>query len=171
MAGRVRKKKQGAPDPWKRLEVHLEPDGFRVQLAPGFSAALFVQGALQGEFGLGAQGPEDLREELRRARASQAACEMMRDILKELGEQRRKPDHVVKSDKRSAAYAEGLEAGLNGEHRVIGKDPQFSIDGSVVAPKSKLNGPSYMRGWSLGAAIWAAITMAKTGKDPRKEWK
>ncbi len=127
------------------------------------------QGELRGRIDLTTPTePRDWEHELRCARAAHASADMMRAVLRELQSQERKPDHCVKPAQRAAAYAAGLEAGLSGESRVIGRDSQHNISGSVVAPEHKLSGPSYQRGWELGRAIWAAVSMAETGVDPRR---
>lgn len=166
MAGRVRQKKR----PRTGLAFHLEDGGLRIRFPKGSQARLYVKESLQAEFGLGAEGPEDLREEISGARAAHAACDMLAEALKGLQEQRRKPDHVVKSAQRAAAFAAGLEQGLLGEHRTIGKDPMHRIAGSVVPPEHKLSGPSHTRGWDLGCAIHAALVIARGDEDPRRQW-
>ena len=169
MAGRMKSKK---PDPNQQghVDVYVEDSEIRIRLPPTRVSRLFVDNALQAEFGLGSDGPKDFRKELRQARAARAACAMLAEVLPELTEQQKKPDHRVKSNQRAAAYAAGLESGLKGEHALIGADPQFSILPSVVEPKHKLSGPSHRRGWLLGCAILAATEIAEGRPDPRNEW-
>lgn len=153
------------------MRFNLTDGGMQVEFPKGVHAELLINGALQAEFGLGAEGPEDLRRELIKARASQAACSIMAEVLRYMQEQYRKPDHRIKSKNRSVAFAAGLEVGLEGRYRVIGKDPMHNIRGSVVAPEHKLSGPSYHRGWDVGIAIYSAVYMSKHGEDPRDKWK
>lgn len=153
------------------MDVHVEEGEIRIKLTKGTGLSrLFVEGALQAEYGLLAHGPQDFQAELGQARAARAACEMMARVLAELTGQGTKPDHMVKAGKRDAAYAAGLEAGLKGEHRVIGTDRMHRIAGSVVSPEHKLNGPSFERGWHLGCAILAAVSLSQGLPDPRRVW-
>jgi hypothetical protein len=154
------------------MDVHLEEGEIRIKLGKGIASSgkLFVQGSLQGEFDLTQRGPEDFRAELSKARAAKAACSMMSKVLLELVGQNSKPDHVVAAGKRSAAYAAGFEAGLRGQYRVLGRDSTFNIRGSVASPEHKLNGPSFERGWALGCAILAAVSLSEGLPDPRRVW-
>lgn len=152
------------------VQIHIDNDQIAFKLPPGFNAALFVKGALQAEYCLGVHGPEDLRAELVKARSSVAACMMMSRVLAEMLEQTSKPDHVVKSHQRPAAFAAGLEAGVRGEHRVIGRDLESGFKGTVVPPEHALGGPSFERGWWLGSALHAALAMSRGEPDPRRAW-
>lgn len=161
----------------ERLTFILEPGGLRIMFPPGTDAELIANGDLEAEFGLGpARGPSGLRAEIRKARAAQAACGLMREALEWLTRRRedleRKPDHKIKHGKKAEAFAAGLELGLLGRHRVLGGGTSLGVReaASVVEPEHKLNGPSYLRGWSLGCAILAATEVAAGRPDPRKVW-
>lgn len=152
------------------MDIHVQTGEVTIKQTKGGPSRLFINGNMQAEYSLMAHGPEDFRAELGQARAARAACEMMARVLFELTAQTTKPDHMVAPAKRGAAYAAGLEAGLRGEYRVIGKDPFHSIKGSVVSPEHKLSGPSYERGWHLGCAILAAVSLSQGLPDPRRVW-
>ncbi len=150
-------------------DVRIEDGKLVVDLAGTFSR-LFVDGALQAEFGLGDKGPTDFAEILHNARAAHAACSMMGRVLEELREQPRKPGSL-KPAKKTEAFAAGLESGLLGEFTVIGVDRMHGVTGSAMPPDHKLSGPSHRRGWELGSAIHAATELAAGRPDPRASWK
>lgn len=133
-----------------KLTLKMERGRLVLEL-PDSALDLEVNGALQATYFLGkSQGPEDLREELRKATAAQSACAMLREVLAPL---------KLPSDKRaSPAWIDGFCRGLAGNHRVI--------DGTHVQPEAAVT-VGGMAGWHLGYAIRAALAIADGKPDPR----
>lgn len=152
------------------LAVHLERDEqgrsvVRLVLPPGSSEAeLLVNGALQAEFGLGvAEGPEDLRAEVRAARAARAGISFLARVLKDWDQATDSPDGQGSSAKaRREAFAEGLLRGLMRDpgrpHPQLPHDQTHNLPPEWPLGKGKR---AHTEGWELGRAIMRAVDIAK----------
>lgn len=147
-----------------KLKLKLERGRLVLEL-PESAMDVEVNGALQAQYFLGpVEGPEDFRERLRKANAAHAACSIMRAFMK-----CSEATGHAEAKKQAAAVA-GFLAGLRGEYRrMYPKDS--GVGGAIQAPEcGKHPWREFSDGWSAGSAVWAAVTMAETGEDPRAEW-
>lgn len=142
------------------MKLNLEKGRLVIEL-PAESAELLVNGAKQAEYFLGvAEGPEDFRKRLRQANAAHSACAIMRRLVQAAT--------GPVCPKRQSAVVAGFLAGLRGEYRRI--HPK-GVAGGIQPPDcGNHEWADFSDGWESGSAVWAAVQMAETGKDPREDW-
>lgn len=137
-----------------KLMLKMERGRLVLEL-PQAAMDLEVNGALQATYFLGkSEGPEDLREELRKATAARSACSMLSQAMARIG-------GTWKTAVERSHFAEGLARGMRGDHH--------KLESGYHVPEAETVklGPVAIDGWELGYAIRAAVAMSQTGIDPR----
>lgn len=133
-----------------KLTLKMERGRLVLEL-PQAAMDLEVDGKLQATYFLGVSaGPEDLREELRKATAAKTACKMMAETMRQIT--------AARKERLRLEWVNAFVDGLTGLHRVLN---------NVHFAPEHVKGADANEGWSLGYAIRAAVGISETGVDPR----